>query len=212
MRFFHDRADAGRQLAEQLREYAGHQDVVVLGLPRGGVPVAYEVASRLEVPLDVFLVRKLGVPGHTELAMGAIAPGGVQVLNHDLIDELAIPPASVGAVAASERRELERRDRIFRGGRALPELKRKTVILVDDGLATGATMEAAVTALRLIGPAQIVVAVPVGARETCERLARVADRVVCLATPTPFSAVGQWYEDFSQTTDEEVKQLLLSVS
>ena len=212
MRLFHDRADAGRQLAEQLREYANSNEVVVLGLPRGGVPVAYEVASRLNVPLDIFLVRKLGVPGHTELAMGAIAPGGVQVLNRDLIDELAIPPASVGAVAASERQELERRDRIFRGGRPLPKLKGKTVIVIDDGLATGATMEAAVTALRHMEPTQIVVAVPVGARETCERLARVADRMICLATPAPFDAVGQWYEDFSQTTDEEVKHLLLSVS
>ena len=212
MRLFHDRPDAGRQLAEQLREYATRDDVVVLGLPRGGVPVAYEVASRLGAPLDIFLVRKLGVPGHAELAMGAIAPGGVQVLNLDLIDELAIPLASVDAVAASERQELERRDRIFRGGRPLPELKGKTVILVDDGLATGATMEAAVTALRRMEPAQIMVAVPVGARETCERLARIADHVVCLATPAPFNAVGQWYEDFAQTTDEEVKHLLLSVS
>jgi predicted phosphoribosyltransferase len=212
MRLFHDRTDAGRQLAEQLRNYAHRNDVVVLGLPRGGVPVAYEAASRLDVPLDVFLVRKLGVPGHAELAMGAIAPGGVQVLNRDLIEELAIPPAAVSAVADSELQELERRDRIFRGGRPLPELKGKTVILVDDGLATGATMEAAVTALRYLEPAQIVVAVPVGARETCERLARVADSMVCLATPAPFNAVGQWYEDFSQTTDEEVKQLLLGVS
>jgi len=212
MRLFHDRPDAGRQLAEQLREYATRDDIVVLGLPRGGVPVAYEVASRLGAPLDIFLVRKLGVPGHAELAMGAIAPGGVQVLNFDLIDELAIPLASVDAVAASERQELERRDRIFRGGRPLPELKGKTVILVDDGLATGATMEAAVTALRRMEPAQIMVAVPVGARETCERLARIADHVVCLATPAPFNAVGQWYEDFAQTTDEEVKHLLLSVS
>jgi putative phosphoribosyl transferase len=212
MRLFHDRADAGRQLAEQLREYANRNDVVVLGLPRGGVPVAYEVASKLDVPLDIFLVRKLGVPGHAELAMGAIAPGGVQVLNRDLIDELAIPPASVGAVAESERQELERRDRIFQTGRPHPALKGKTVILIDDGLATGATMEAAVTALRHMEPAQIVVAVPVGARETCDRLASVADHMICLATPAPFNAVGQWYEDFSQTTDDEVKHLLLSVS
>ena len=212
MRFFHDRADAGRQLAEQLRGYAGRDDVVVLGLPRGGVPVAYEVAKRLHAPLDVFLVRKLGVPGHAELAMGAIAPGGVEVLNHDLIDELSIPPASVEKIAASERLELDRRDRVFRAGRPLPELPGKTVILVDDGLATGATMEAAVTAMRGLAPAAIVVAVPVGARETCERLSRLADKVVCLATPAPFDAVGQWYENFSQTTDDEVKELLLRVS
>src|SRR5262245_5739255 len=147
MRFFHDRADAGRQLAEQLREYAGRDDVVVLGLPRGGVPVAFEVSRRLHAPLDVFLVRKLGVPGHAELAMGAIAPGGVEVLNHDLIDELSIPLASVEKIAASERLELDRRERVFRGGRPLPDLAGKTVILIDDGLATGATMEAAVTAM-----------------------------------------------------------------
>jgi putative phosphoribosyl transferase len=212
MRLFHDRPDAGRQLAEQLREYANSHGVVVLGLPRGGVPVAHEVASRLNVPLDIFLVRKLGVPGHVELAMGAIAPGGVEVLNQDLIDELRIPSASVDAIAASERKELERRDQIFRGGRPLPVLAGKTVILIDDGLATGATMEAAVTALRKLNPAQIVVAVPVGARETCDRLARLADQVICLATPAPFNAVGLWYEDFSQTTDEEVKHLLLGVS
>jgi predicted phosphoribosyltransferase len=212
MRLFHDRVDAGRQLAERLKEYANRSDVVVLGLPRGGVPVAFEVASRLDVPLDVFLVRKLGVPGHTELAMGAIAPAGVEVLNHDVIVDLGISAASVAAIAASERVELDRRDRIFRGGRPMPELSGKTVILVDDGLATGATMEAAVTALRQMGPAAIVVAAPVGARETCERLAGLADQLLCLATPAPFSAVGQWYENFSQTTDEEVQELLLRVS
>ena len=212
MRLFHDRADAGRQLAERLGGYANRNDVVVLGLPRGGVPVAYEVASRLAAPLDVFLVRKLGVPGHIELAMGAIAGGGVEVLNHDLIAELGISPAAVAAVAASERLELERRDRVFRGGRPMPELAGKTVIVIDDGLATGATMEAAVTALRRMNPAHIVAAVPVGARETCDRLSRLADRVVCLAMPAGFDAVGLWYEDFSQTTDEEVKQLLLRLS
>lgn len=212
MRFFHDRADAGRQLAEQLREYANRSDVVVLGLPRGGVPVAFEVASRLGAPLDVFLVRKLGVPGHSELAMGAIAPGGIEILNHDLIDDLGISPASVAQVAASERLELERRNRVFRGDRATPELTSKTAILVDDGLATGATMQAAVTALRRMGPAAIVVAVPVGAPDTCDRLRPLADRLICLTTPSSFSAVGQWYENFSQTTDNEVKQLLLRVS
>jgi len=212
MRLFHDRVDAGRQLAERLKEYANRSDVVVLGLPRGGVPVAFEVASRLNAPLDIFLVRKLGVPGHAELAMGAIAPAGIEVLNHDVIVDLGIFAASVAAIAASERVELDRRDRVFRGGRPMPALSGKTVLLVDDGLATGATMEAAVTALRQIGPAAIVVAVPVGARETCERLAGLADQLLCLATPTPFSAVGQWYEDFSQTTDEEVQALLLRVS
>lgn len=212
MRLFHDRADAGRQLAERLSAFANRNDVVVLGLPRGGVPVAFEVASRLVAPLDVFLVRKLGVPGHTELAMGAVAPEGVEVLNHDVIVELGISAETVAGIAASERLELDRRDSVFRGGRAMPELSGKTVILVDDGLATGATMEAAVAALRRMGPAEIVVAVPVGARETCERLAGLADELLCLATPAPFNAVGQWYENFSQTTDEEVKELLLRVS
>ena len=212
MRLFHDRADAGRQLSERLREYADRDDVLVLALPRGGVPVACEVASRLGAPLDVFVVRKLGVPGHRELAMGAIAAGRVEVLNHDLIAALEISPAEVAAVAESERAELERRDRLFRGNRPAPHVAKKTIILIDDGLATGATVEAAVTALRQMSPTAVVVAVPVGARETCERLSRLADRVVCLATPAPFDAVGLWYEDFSQTTDDEVKQLLLRVS
>jgi putative phosphoribosyl transferase len=212
MRLFHDRTDAGRQLAERLSGYANRNDVVALALPRGGVPVAYQVASRLAVPLDVFLVRKLGVPGHVELAMGAIAPGGIEVLNHGLIADLGISPATVAGIAAAERIELERRDRVFRGGRPFPELAGKTVIVIDDGLATGATMEAAVTALRRMNPAEIVVAVPVGARETCDRFARLADHVVCLATPVSFDAVGLWYEDFSQTTDDEVKELLLRLS
>ena len=212
MRLFHDRTDAGRQLAERLSGYANRNDVVALGLPRGGVPVAYQVASRLAVPLDVFLVRKLGVPGHVELAMGAIAPGGIEVLNHGLIADLGISPATVAGIAAAERIELERRDRVFRGGRPFPELAGKTVIVIDDGLATGATMEAAVTALRRMNPAEIVVAVPVGARETCDRFVRLADHVVCLATPASFDAVELWYEDFSQTTDDEVKELLLRLS
>jgi putative phosphoribosyl transferase len=212
MRLFHDRADAGRQLAERLHSYANRKDVVVLGLPRGGVPVAYEVASRLSAPLDVFLVRKLGVPGHIELAMGAIAAGGVEVVNQDLIAELRIAPATVAEVAAKERIELDRRERVFRGSRPLIDVSGKTAILIDDGLATGATMEAAVTALRKLGPAEIVVAVPLGARETCERFTHLADRLVCLATPAPFDAVGLWYEDFSQTTDEEVQELLSKIS
>lgn len=211
MRLFHDRADAGRQLAERLGEFADRTDVVVLALPRGGVPVAHEVATRIHAPLDVFVVRKLGVPGHGELAMGAVAGEGVEVWNEDVIADLAISPAVLAQVAALERAELKRRDQLFRGHRPFPTVGGKTVILIDDGLATGATMEAAVRALRKLSPAQIVVAVPVGARETCQRLATLADRLVCLARPEPFDAVGLWYEDFSQTTDEEVKRLLPAV-
>ena len=205
---FHDRIDAGRQLAITLEKFANRSDVVVLGLPRGGIPVANEVAARLKAPLDVFLVRKLGVPGHSELAMGAIAEGGVQVLSRDLIHELGIPPALVEQVAARERQELDRRDALYRGDRRATPVRDRTVILVDDGLATGSTMEAAILALRRRGPARIVVAVPVGARETCERLAPAADEVVCVATPEPFNAVGLWYEEFSQTSDDEVRRLL----
>jgi putative phosphoribosyl transferase len=212
MRLFHDRTDAGRQLTERLADYADRSDVVVLALPRGGVPVAFEVASRLHVPLDVFLVRKLGVPGHSELAMGAIAGGGVEVLNHDLIGDLGISADSIAAVAAREREELRRREDTFRGNRPPLDVAGKTIVLIDDGLATGATMEAAVTAVRSMNPASVVVAVPVGARETCERLASMADRVVCLAMPVPFDAVGLWYEDFDQTSDAEVKALLLRLS
>lgn len=205
---FHSREDAGRQLAEALIEYADRSDMTILALPRGGVPVAYEVARRLKAPLDVFLVRKLGVPGHAELAMGAIAAGGVEVLSHDLITDLGIPAALVQQVAVRERLELDRRDQVFRGDRPPLNVRLRTVILIDDGLATGATMEAAIMALRRMKPAAIVVAVPVGAAETCERIGRLADRLVCLVTPVPFNAVGQWYEDFSQTTDEEVIGLL----
>src|SRR5215472_7409024 len=212
MRLFHDRPDAGRQLAEQLREYATRDDVVVLGLPRGGVPVAYEVASRLGAPLDVFLVRKLGVPGHSELAMGAIAQGGIEVLSRDLIRDLRIPPALVQQVAVRERLELERHDALYRRGRRPAVVRGRTVILVDDGLATGATMEAAILALRQHAPARIVVGVPVGARETCERLRRLADEVVCVDMPEPFNAVDLWYEEFTQTSDDELKQLLGSTS
>ena len=207
MRFL-DRADAGSQLAEPLARYAGRPDVVVLGLPRGGVPVAHEVARRLCVPLDVFLVRKLGVPGHAELAMGAIAEGGVEVLNDDLIRELGIPQKLVQQVAVRERMELDRRDALYRGGRSQPDVRGHVVILVDDGLATGSTMQAAVTALRRLEPARIIVAVPVGARDTCDRMARFADEVVCLIAPEPFQAVGLWYDEFTQTTDDEVKRLL----
>jgi len=205
---FLDRGDAGRQLATHLIEYADRPDVIVLALPRGGVPVAFEVAKRLKVRLDVFLVRKLGVPGHPELAMGAIASGGVEVLSRDLIEDLGIPAAVVQEVAARERMELDRRDRAFRGDRQPPVVRGRIAILIDDGLATGATMEAAIIALGRLEPGTIVVAVPVGAHETCERLRRLADRLVCLVTPVLFNAVGQWYRDFSQTTDDEVQRLL----
>jgi predicted phosphoribosyltransferase len=205
---FRDRVDAGRQLAARLTEFAGRPDVVVLGLPRGGIPVAHEVAARLDVPLDVFLVRKLGVPGQSELAMGAIASGGIEVLNREMIRDLGIPQALVEQVAVKERLELERRDALYRAGRAGAIVEGRTVLLIDDGLATGSTMEAGIVALRQLSPARVVVGVPVGARETCERLRSIADQVVCVSTPVPFEAVGAWYQEFSQTTDEEVIRLL----
>ena len=205
---FHNRTDAGRQLAARLKPFADRPEVIVLGLPRGGIPVAHEVAIGLKAPLEAFLVRKLGVPGHSEFAMGAIAAGGIEVLNNELIQHLGIPRALVEQVAVRERLELERRDVAYRAGRRPPIIRDRTVIVVDDGLATGSTMEAAVLALRQQNPARIVVAVPVGARETCERLRRLADEVVCVSTPDPFDAVGRWYEEFSQTTDEEVVRLL----
>jgi putative phosphoribosyl transferase len=205
---FRDRTDAGRQLAEELLRYGGRDDVIVLALPRGGVPVAFEVAQRLDVPLDVFVVRKLGVPGHEELAMGAIASGGVRVLNEDVLYVLPDAQSIVEMVTAIEREELKRRERDYRSNRPAPEVRGRTVILVDDGLATGATMRAAVSALRQQGAAKIIVAVPVGAPSTCHEIRRVADEVVCLQTPGSFMGVGQYYEDFSQTTDEEVRELL----
>lgn len=205
---FKNRADAGQRLADRLQAYAGRSDVIVLALPRGGVPVAAEIARRLKLPLDVLLVRKLGVPGHAELAMGAIAAGGIEVLNRALIDELGVPPALVEQVAARERLELDRRDRLFRADRTPPDVRDRTAIVVDDGLATGATMEAAILALKRSNASAVIVAVPVGARETCERLDRLADGVVCLTMPEPMNAVGLWYEDFTQTTDEEVRRLL----
>jgi putative phosphoribosyl transferase len=207
-RFFQDRRDAGRALAAKLRAYANRPDVLVLALPRGGVPVAFEVAHALKAPLDLFLVRKLGVPGYEELAMGAIATGGIRVLNRDVAEGLRIPPAVIDAVAAREQEELERRESAYRGNRPPPDVRGKTVILVDDGLATGSTMRAAVAALRQQEPAEIVVAVPVGAPSTCDEFRDEADQVVCAVTPEPFLAVGYWYEDFSQTTDEEVRELL----
>jgi predicted phosphoribosyltransferase len=205
---FKDRVDAGRQLAKRLSKYAGRPDVVVLALPRGGVPVAAEVARELGAPFDIFLVRKLGVPGHPELAMGAIAEGGVEVLSEHLIRDLDIPEAAVQHVAVRERVELDRRDTLYRQGRSRPPIKGRSVIVVDDGLATGASMQAAVLALRKLQPARVVVAVPVGAAETCDRLRQEADEVVCVATPEPFRAVGLWYQRFDQTTDDEVRQLL----
>jgi predicted phosphoribosyltransferase len=205
---FRDRVDAGRQLGVRLGEYAGRDDVVVLALPRGGVPIGYEVARALGAPLDVFLVRKLGVPGREELAMGAIASGGVRVVNREVVDELHIPADVIDAVAAEEGEELRRRETAYRDGRPAPEVAGKTVILVDDGLATGSTMRAAVAAARRLGPTAAVVAVPVGAADTCEAFHNVADDVICLTHPDPFFAVGNWYEDFSQTTDEEVRELL----
>jgi erythromycin esterase-like protein/predicted phosphoribosyltransferase len=207
---FKDRTDAGRQLAGRLVGYKGRSDVIVLGLPRGGVPVAYEVARELEVPFDAFLVRKIGVPGHSELAMGAIAEGGVEVLSEDLIRDLAVPRALVQQAAVRERFELDRRDQLYRRGRQLPSVRDRTVILIDDGLATGSTMQAAIIALRRLEPANIIVAAPVGAPDTCARLRRFADEVVCVATPEPFQAVGLWYEEFAQTTDDEVQRLLAS--
>ncbi|HEU0080212.1 MAG TPA: phosphoribosyltransferase [Longimicrobiaceae bacterium] len=205
---FADRAEAGRLLAGALREYAGRPDVVVLALPRGGVPVAYEVARALGAPLDVFLVRKLGVPGPEARALGAIASGGVRVLNPEVVGALGIPGRAIDAVAAREGEELERRERAYRGERPPPEVRGRTVVLVDDGLATGSTMRAAVAALRIQGPARLVVAVPVGAAESCDALRGEVDDLVCTATPEPFYAVGLWYRDFSQTTDGEVRELL----
>jgi predicted phosphoribosyltransferase len=205
---FRDRREAGRVLAEQLRRYAGRADVIVLGLPRGGVPVAFEVARELHAPLDVFIVRKLGVPGYEELAMGAIASGGVRVLNEDVVRQLAQPERVIEQVTAEEKRELQRREIEYRDGRPAPELRGRTLIIVDDGLATGATMRAAVMALKQREVAAIVVGVPVAAPETCAEIRQEVDEVVCATTPASFHAVGQFYEDFSQTTDEEVRELL----
>jgi predicted phosphoribosyltransferase len=205
---FRDRVDAGRQLAARLAHYADRDDVLVLALPRGGVPVGYEVAEALAAPLDVFLVRKLGVPGQEELAMGAIASGGVRVLNESVVNLLNLSEADIAPIELAERRELDRREREYRTGRPPLDVRGKIVILVDDGLATGSTMRAAVAALKRMGPARVIVAVPVGARETCEELENEADEAICAREPEPFHAVGIWYEDFAQTTDEEVRDLL----
>ena len=209
---FQDRREAGDRLAERLHAYANRPDAIVLALPRGGVPVAYEVAEQLRVPLDVFVVRKLGVPGQEELAMGALASGGVRVLDEDLVRMAGVSAEDIERVTAGASAELSRQERRYRGERAFPDVRDKIVILVDDGLATGSTMRAAVQALRAQRPppppAAIVVGVPVGAPETCEALRAIADDVVCVETPEPFRAVGLWYENFSQTTDDEVHALL----
>jgi predicted phosphoribosyltransferase len=207
-RRFHDRVQAGALLAERLGHYSGRDDVVVLGLPRGGVPVAHAVARELDLPLDVYLVRKLGVPGQEELAFGAIATGGVRVLNRELIERLELPPEWIEAIDARERRELERRERLYRGQQPPPDLAGRTVILIDDGLATGSTMLAAVQAVRQEDPVRIVVAVPLAPAEACTALQAVAEEVVCLAAPEMMRAVGLWYEDFSQTGEDEVRELL----
>jgi predicted phosphoribosyltransferase len=204
-----NRQEGGRALAASLQQYVGRDDVVILALPRGGVPVAHEVATALHAPLDVFVVRKLGVPDHPELAMGALASGGVRVLT-ETATAYGVPRDAIDATTRREQQELERREAAYRGDRPLLPVAGKVVILVDDGLATGATMQAAVTAVRRLGPRQVIVAVPVGARESCEELRELADAVVCPRTPFPFTAVGLWYDDFSQTTDEEVRESLVA--
>lgn len=207
-RQFRDRTEAGKQLATKLTAYADRPDVLVLALPRGGVPVAFEVARELHASLDVMIVRKLGLPGREELAMGAIASGGVCVLNEDIVQMLGIPEKVIHKVAAHERQELARRERLYRGSSRAIDAHGRTVIIVDDGIATGATMRAAVTAVKHLHPARIVIAVPVAAAATCEELAVVADELVCILRPRDFFALGFWYQSFAQTTDEEVRDLL----
>lgn len=208
MKIFKDRAEAGRDLAGWLSNLAGRNDVIVLALPRGGIRVAFEVAEALGAPLDVFLVRKLGVPGQEELAMGAIASGGVRVLNDDVVSWFGISDEIIESVAARERREMERRERLYRGNRPTPDISGRTVILVDDGLATGTTMRAAVAALRVHRPARIVVAVPTAPPDACDTVGAEVDEIICATTPEPFWAVGAWYDDFPQTSDQEVRELL----
>jgi predicted phosphoribosyltransferase len=209
---FPNRVAAGRLLARRLAAYRGRGDVIVMALPRGGVPVASEVARQLGLPLDVLVVRKLGAPDFPELAMGAIAAGGVRVINESVVRETLATPEQIEEVAADERRELERRERLYRGDAPPPDLRRRIVILVDDGLATGATMRVAIVVARRLGAARVVVAVPVAPAETCERFRREADEVVCLMTPQPFWAIGQWYVDFSQVGDQEVRDLLAAAA
>lgn len=206
--YFLDRRDAGRRLARELSGYANRADVIVLALPRGGVPVGYEVAAALHVPLDVFIVRKLGLPGHEELAMGAIASGGVRIVDEHTLRAAGVTEEDLRRVTAVEQAELERREQQYRGERPFPDLTGKTVLLVDDGLATGSTMRAAVAALREEGPSRVVVAVPVAANDTCDAFRQIADDIICAVIPEPFYAVGAWYANFSQTTDAEVHHLL----
>ena len=205
---FRNRSEAGRWLAERLKAYAHRPDVIVLALPRGGVPVAFELAQALDAPLDVFLVRKLGLPGQEELAMGAIATGGIRVLNDDVVGALGVPASVIDGVARKEEQELRRREEAYRGSRPPPDLRGRVVILVDDGLATGSTMRAAVRAVKQMQPARVVVAVPVAAASTRDDIGDEVDEIVCSTPPEPFLAVGRWYEDFSQTSDEEVHDLL----
>jgi predicted phosphoribosyltransferase len=206
---FRDRVEAGQLVGHAVRKLLGERaNIIVLALPRGGVPVGFEVARILGAPLDVFIVRKLGVPGHEELAMGAIASGGVRVLNHDVLRYMTVSKSAIEAVAAREQAELIRREQSYRGSKPPLDVAGMTVIVVDDGLATGSTMLAAVRALRQMDASAIIVAVPVASREACEALRREANEIVCLRTPEPFEAVGLWYEDFSQTSDDEVQQLL----
>lgn len=211
MAYFRDRRDAGRKLAQHLLDYANRPDVIVVALPRGGVPVAYEVALALNAPLEIMLVRKLGMPGHEELALGAIASGGVRVLNEDIIRMLHVPEEVIDQAAHRELQELQRQEANYRGSRPAPQVRDRTVILIDDGLATGASMRAAVTALRTQQPERIIVAVPTAAAETCESFQDEVDEIICAITPEPFLGVSRWYDDFSQTTDGEVRTLLGAV-
>ena len=210
--YFRNRTEAGQVLARCLQQYKNQPDVLILGLPRGGVPVAYEVARELNAPLDVFIVRKLGVPGHEELGMGAIATGGVRTLHEGIIREIGISPQTIEAVSAREQAELERRERLYRGDRPAPTIKGRTVVIVDDGLATGSTMKAAIQAVRQQDPRQVIVAVPTAPSETCEQLKESADHVVCALTPEPFFSVGGSYADFTQITDGEVRDLIASAA
>ena len=205
---FRDRAEAGRLLAKRLARYANQPGVLILALPRGGVVVGFEIARALQAPLDIFIVRKLGVPGQEELALGAIASGGVRVLNAEIVRLLNISESEIEAIAAQEQRELERRERLYRGERPAPEVRGRTVIVVDDGIATGMTTVAALTALRKQQPARLIVAVPVAPFSTCQELSGQAEEVVCLRTPELFFAISQWYQEFPQTSDEEVRELL----
>jgi predicted phosphoribosyltransferase len=208
MTVFRDRRDAGRKLAQALSHYAGRSDVTIFALPRGGVPVAYEVALALHAPLDIFVVRKLGLPGREELAIGAVGSGGIRVLNDDIVRILNVPQEVINLVAQRELKELQRREHIYRGERSAPQVLDRTIILIDDGLATGASMRAAVIGLRARQPARIVIAVPTAAREACDAFQFAVDEMVCVITPEPFDGVGKWYEIFSQVDDEEVRMLL----